>query len=75
MRTARVGRVDVLAAGAGRAIRVDAALALVDLDVDVVVDHRVHPHATQSWCGGARWSRRARCAPGDARPTSVFSQP
>ena len=39
-----VRRVDVLAAGARRAIRVDAAFAFVDLNVDVVVDHRVHPH-------------------------------
>src|SRR4029079_1194312 len=44
----RVGRVDVLAAGPRRAIRVDAALALVDLDVDVVVDHRVDPHGREA---------------------------
>ena len=38
-----VGGVDVLAAGAGGAIGVDAHVLLVDLDVDVVVDRRIDP--------------------------------
>ena len=41
----RVGRVDVLAAGAGGAIGVDAAVAFLDVDLDVVVDHRKDPDA------------------------------
>jgi hypothetical protein len=39
----RIGRVDVLAAGARRTVGVDAAVALVDLDVDRVVDDRIDP--------------------------------
>ena len=39
----RVGRVDVLAAGARRTIGIDAAIAFVDLDVDRVIDHRIDP--------------------------------
>src|SRR4051794_19589070 len=39
-----IGRVDVLAPRARGAIGIDAALALVDLDVDVVVDDGVHPY-------------------------------
>jgi hypothetical protein len=40
----RLGLVDVLAAGAGSAVGVDAAIALVDVDLDAVVDHRIDPH-------------------------------
>ena len=43
MRTAEFGLVDVLAAGARGAIGVDLAVALVDLDLDAVVDHRIDP--------------------------------
>ena len=39
----RIGRVDVLAARARGAVGVDAAVAFVDLDVDLVVDHRIDP--------------------------------
>ena len=39
----RFGLVDVLSARAGRAIGVDAAIALVDLDLDPVVDDRIDP--------------------------------
>jgi hypothetical protein len=39
----RIGGVDVLAAGAGGPVGVDAAIALVDLDLDAVVDHRIDP--------------------------------
>ena len=41
----RIGGVDVLAAGAGSAVGVDPAIALVHLDIDAVVDHREHPDA------------------------------
>src|SRR6185295_11219414 len=41
----RVGGVDVLAAGAGGAIGVDAAVALLDVDLDVFVDDRINPYA------------------------------
>ena len=44
MRTAEFGLVDVLAARARGAIGVDLAVALVDLDLDAVVDHRIDPH-------------------------------
>ena len=43
MRIAEIGGVDVLAAGALGAIGVDAAIAFVDLDVDLVVDDRIDP--------------------------------
>jgi hypothetical protein len=43
-----VGGVDVLPARARRAVGVDAKLALVDLDVDVVVDHRIDPDAGEA---------------------------
>ena len=48
MRTAEVGGVDVLAAGARRAVGVDPEVALVDLDVDIVVDHRIDPDAGEA---------------------------
>ena len=38
-----VGRVDMLAAGAGGAIGVDLAIAFIDLDIDLVVDDRIDP--------------------------------
>src|SRR3990170_3373827 len=38
-----VGGVDVLPAGARRAIGIDAQVALVDLDVDILVDDRIDP--------------------------------
>ena len=56
-----VGGVDVLAAGAGRAIGVDAAVALVDLDVDPVVDDRIDPDRREAGvaAGGAVIGRDA----------------
>ncbi len=47
-----VGLVDVLAAGARRAIGVDAAIAFVDLDLDAVVDDRID-QTEERWCDGA----------------------
>jgi hypothetical protein len=44
----RIGRVDVLPARARRAIGVDAQVALVDLDIDIVVDHRIDPDAGEA---------------------------
>src|SRR5690606_20851363 len=41
----RVGRVDVLAAGAGRAVGVDAHFRFRDHDVDGIVDDRIDPGA------------------------------
>ena len=41
----RIGRVDVLAAGARRAIGVDAHIGLADLDLDRIVDDRIDPDA------------------------------
>ena len=38
-----VGLVDVLAAGTRRAVGVDAQILVVDLDLDLVVDHRIDP--------------------------------
>src|SRR5581483_3546213 len=40
-----VGRIDVLAAGAGRTVGVDADIGLVDLDRNGVVDRRIDPNA------------------------------
>ena len=54
MRTAQVGGVDVLAAGARGAIGVDAHVPLVDLDLDGVVDRRIDPDARRSSYAGAR---------------------
>jgi hypothetical protein len=39
----RIGRVDVLAAGTGGPVGIDAAVALVDLDLDGVIDNRIGP--------------------------------
>ena len=69
MRTAELGRVDVLAAGAGRAVGVDAAVALVDLDLDLVVDDRIDPDRGEAGVAPGVRSRTARCAPADGRPT------
>ena len=41
----RVGGVDVLAAGAGRPVGVDAHIGLADLDLDRIVDDRIDPDA------------------------------
>ena len=43
-----VGGIDVLAAGAGGAIGVDLEVALVDLDLETVVDHRIDPDAGET---------------------------
>src|SRR5262245_51175669 len=37
------GLVDMLAAGAGRAVGVDLQVTLTDVDIDVLVDHRIDP--------------------------------
>src|SRR3546814_16483066 len=39
---------DVLTAGARRAIGVDLEVAFVDLDLDIVVDHRIDPDAREA---------------------------
>jgi hypothetical protein len=44
----RVGGVDVLAAGAGRAVGIDPAVRFLDLDLDPVVDHRIDPDAGEA---------------------------
>ena len=69
----RVGLVDVLAAGAARAIGVDAQVLVVDLDLDVVVDlrDRRSTEANDVW-------RRALASNGEMRtrrctPASAFS--
>ena len=43
-----VGLVDVLAAGAGGAVGVDAQVLVQDLDLDRLVDHRVDPDAGEA---------------------------
>ena len=48
MRIATLGLVDVLAAGAGGAERVDLQVGVVDLDLDRVVHHRIHPDAGEA---------------------------
>ena len=48
MRMARFGLVDVLAAGAGGAERVDLEVGLVDLDLDRVVHDRIDPDAREA---------------------------
>ena len=40
----RVGLVHVLAAGAGRAVRVDADVRVVDLDIGIVAEQRADDH-------------------------------
>ena len=68
MRTAEFGLVDVLAAGARGAIRVDAAIALVDLDLDAVVDHRIDPDRGEARVApGVRIVRRDAHEPMHAR--------
>ena len=44
----RIGRVDVLAASARSAIGIDAQLAFVDVDVDILVDDRIDPHTRKA---------------------------
>src|SRR3546814_9822376 len=39
----RIGGIDVLPTRAAGAIGIDLEIALVDLDVDVIVDHRIYP--------------------------------
>ena len=51
----RIGRVDMLAAGARRTVCVDAAIALVDVDLDRIVDDGIDPDG-----------RERRVAPGIA---------
>src|SRR3954447_10922750 len=57
----RIGGVDVLAAGAGRAVGIDAAVRLLDLYVDLVVDDGVDPDR-----GEARVPARVRVEGRDA---------
>src|SRR5690606_30338948 len=54
-----VGSVDVLAAGARGTVGVDPEVALVDLDLDVVVDHRVDPDRTEARVAPRRAVERA----------------
>ena len=51
--------VDVLPAGARCAIGVDLQVALVDLDLDVVIDHRIHPDAGETGVPPRRGIERA----------------
>src|SRR3546814_10039172 len=44
----RIGRVDMLSARARGAIGVDLEVALVDLNLDIVVDHRIDPDARKA---------------------------
>src|SRR5215471_1808035 len=57
----RIGGVDVLTAGTGRAISIDPAIAFFDFDLDVFVDDRVDPYAGK---GGV--PTRIRVIGGDA---------
>src|SRR5215831_4240154 len=57
----RIGGVDVLTAGAGRAISIHPAIAFFDFDLDVFVDDRVDPYAGK---GGV--PTRIRVIGGDA---------
>src|SRR5690348_2184611 len=43
-----VGGVHVLPARSGRAIRVDPEVLILDLDIDVIVDLRIDPHAGEA---------------------------
>ena len=65
----RVGLVHVLAAGAARAVGVDAQVLVADLDLDVLLDVRASRAPTRTRSAGARWRRTARCGRDDARPT------
>ena len=47
-RTARIGPVDVLAAGTRGAVGVHLEIALVDVDLDAIVDHRKDPDAGEA---------------------------
>ena len=68
MRTAEFGLVDVLAARARGAVRVDAAVALVDVDLDAVVDHRIDPDGGEARVpAGVRIERRDPHQPMHAR--------
>ena len=59
MRTAEFGLVDVLSAGPRRAVGVDAAIGLVDVDLDAVVDHRIDPDRGEAGVtAGVRVERR-----------------
>src|SRR5690606_35228578 len=44
----RIGGVDVLPARAGGAVGVDLEVAFLDVDLDIVVDHRVDPHRREA---------------------------
>ena len=62
-----VGLVDVLAAGAGRAVGVDAHVRRIDLDLDLVVDHRIDPDRGEAGVApGVRVERRDAHQPVDA---------
>ncbi len=50
----RVGGVDVLAAGTRRAVGVDLEVRLVDLNVDRLVDHWIHPGARKAGVAASR---------------------
>ena len=50
-----LGLVDVLATGAGRAIGIDPHILLRNVDLDVLVDHRIDGDDWRSWCGGGHW--------------------
>src|SRR6185312_8697575 len=43
-----IGGVDVLSAGAGRAIGIDPQVLLLDLNVDVLIDLGIDPHAREA---------------------------
>ena len=64
----RFGLVDVLPAGARGAIRVDPAVALVDVDLDAVVDHGIDPDRGEARVPpGVRIERRDAHEPVHAR--------
>jgi hypothetical protein len=53
-----VGLVDVLAAGAGRAVGVDPQVLVVDFDFDVVLDHRIDADSGETGLAPAGPERR-----------------
>ena len=64
----RFGLVDVLAARARGPVGVDAAVALVDVDLDAVVDHRIDPDRGEARVpAGVRIERRDAHQPMHAR--------
>ena len=65
----RVGHVDVLAAGAARAVRVDAQVLVGDVDLDVLVDLGRDVHRGERRVPALAPRRTARCARGGARPS------